>query len=39
VLTGGSKLEDIAASPFKPDYVIENLDELVPAGYEARRGA
>ena len=39
VLTGASKLEDIAASPFKPDYAIESLDELVPADYEVNRRA
>jgi NagD protein len=39
VLTGASKRDDIAASPFKPDYAIESLDELVPAGYEAPGGA
>jgi HAD superfamily hydrolase (TIGR01450 family) len=35
VLTGACKRDDISASPFKPDYAIEGLDELVPAGYEA----
>jgi len=39
VLTGASKLGDISASPFKPDYAIESLHELVPSGYEAPRGA
>jgi NagD protein len=39
VLTGASKRDDIAASPFKPDYAIESLHGLVPAGYEAPGGA
>jgi HAD superfamily hydrolase (TIGR01450 family) len=39
VLTGASKREDISTSAFKPDYAIASLDELVPAGYEAPRGA
>jgi len=37
VLTGDSKLDDISASPFRPDYAIDGLDHLVPAGYEAPR--
>jgi HAD superfamily hydrolase (TIGR01450 family) len=39
VLTGASKRADIAASPFQPDYAIEGLHELAPAGYEAPRSA
>ena len=39
VLTGATTRGDIAASPFKPDYAIEGLHELVPAGYEAPAGA
>ena len=35
VLTGASSRDDIAGSPFQPDYAIEGLNELVPAGYEA----
>jgi NagD protein len=35
VLTGASTRDDISPSPFKPDYAIEGLDELIPAGYEA----
>jgi len=38
VLTGATKLADISASPFQPDYAIEGLHELVPAGYEAPAG-
>jgi HAD superfamily hydrolase (TIGR01450 family) len=39
VLTGASGLDDISQSPFKPDYAIAGLHELVPAGYEAPSGA
>ncbi len=39
VLTGASKRDDIAESPFKPDYVIEGLHELLPARYVAPSGA
>jgi NagD protein len=39
VLTGATKLDDISSSSVKPDYAIEGLHELVPAGYEAPRGA
>jgi NagD protein len=39
VLTGASKRDDISASPFKPDYAIEGLHELLPAGYVAPSGA
>ena len=38
VLTGATRREDLAASPVKPDYAIESLLELVPAGYEAPVG-
>ena len=38
VLTGATKLADISASPFQPDYAIEGLHELVPAGYAAPAG-
>jgi ribonucleotide monophosphatase NagD (HAD superfamily) len=39
VLTGASNRDDIARSPFQPDYAIEGLNELVPAGYEAPTSA
>ena len=39
VLTGASNREDVATSPFQPDHVIEGLNELVPAGYEAPASA
>jgi NagD protein len=39
VLTGASKRGDISASPFRPDYAIEGLHELLPAGYVAPSGA
>jgi ribonucleotide monophosphatase NagD (HAD superfamily) len=39
VLTGAGQRDDISESPFKPDYAIEGLHELVPDGYEAPRGA
>ncbi len=35
VLTGATQRADISASPFKPDYAIEGLHELLPAGYRA----
>ncbi len=35
VLTGATKRDDIVASPVQPDYAIESLRELVPAGYLA----
>jgi HAD superfamily hydrolase (TIGR01450 family) len=39
VLTGASNRNDISTSPFKPDYVIEGLHELVPVDYKAPRHA
>lgn len=39
VLTGATNRDDIATSPFQPDYAIEGLDELVPAGYVAPTNA
>jgi HAD superfamily hydrolase (TIGR01450 family) len=35
VLTGASTIDDISPSPFKPDYAIDGLHELLPAGYKA----
>jgi NagD protein len=35
VLTGASRIDDISPSAFKPDYAIDGLHELIPAGYKA----
>ncbi len=35
VLTGATKRDELAASSVSPDYVIESLRELLPAGYSS----
>jgi NagD protein len=38
VLTGASTIDDISQSRFKPEYAIDGLHELIPAGYKAPQG-
>lgn len=39
VLTAASSRDEVASSPFQPDYAIEGLHELVPWDYKAPMGA